>query len=170
MLRPLQEAGWDTIVHHIAAKDIRYCCGCKSCEETGVCVYTDDVSEIVTDMLSADLVIVASPSYWGDITGQMKVFIDRCTPFGNTNLNRPKIPTSAQGIAVTVRAGPNKGESLHLVHIIEHYLGHLEIPLLAQFTVESINTAEDLVLRPEVLSDAHAFGKSLLGKRNNPPT
>ena len=164
ILRPLQAAGFDTAIHHLAAKDIRYCCGCKTCEQTGACVHTDDVSEIVADMLSADLVIVASPSYWGDVTGQMKVFIDRCTPFGNTNPNRPQGFTSAQGVAVTLRAGPNKGESLHLVHTIEHFLGHLDIPLLAQFTIEGINTAADLAARPELSTDARTFGQSLLCK------
>ena len=164
MLQPLLESGWDTAVHHLAAKDIHYCCGCKTCEQTGICIHTDDVSKIVEDMLSAELVLVASPSYWGDVTGQMKVFIDRCTPFGNTNPNRSQSFTSAQGVAVTLRAGPNKGESLHLVHTIEHFLGHLDIPLLAQFTIEGINTAADLVARPELLTDARTFSQSLLCK------
>lgn len=32
-----------------------------------------------------NIVISVSPSYWADIPGQFKVFIDRCTPWCNTH-------------------------------------------------------------------------------------
>jgi len=33
----------------------------------------------------ANIVVSISPSYWADIPGQFKVFIDRCTPWCNTH-------------------------------------------------------------------------------------
>lgn len=161
LLRALRASGFETVLYPLGDLDIGYCRGCKTCDVTGRCVQTDDVAKIAADLLDAQLAIVASPSYWGDVTGQMKVFIDRCTPYNNTNPGRLPFATAAKGVAVAVRAGGGKGENLHLVHTIEHFLGHLDIPLAASFTVEGIDTASDLAARPQVLSDAYAFGEGL---------
>jgi len=161
IFRALEAYGFETRLHRLSELDIGYCWGCKVCETTGKCVQNDDVQRIVDDMLDSELVIVASPSYWGDITGQLKVFIDRCTPFGNTNPARRRKPLSARGVAVAVRAGNSRAENLNLVNTIEHFLGHLDIQLASSFTVEGISSEADLLQRVEVLSDAYAFGKSL---------
>ena len=159
--RALATCGIDTILHRLSDRRIGYCRGCKACDATGACVQADDVQRIMADVFAAQLVLVASPSYWGDVTGQMKVFIDRCTPYGNTNPAAG--PCSAKGVAIAVRAGNSKAEIMQLVRTVEHFLGHLEIPLIAQFTVEGINTPEDLAQRPQVLADAYAFGEELCG-------
>lgn len=160
-LRGLEAGGAETSLVLLGEKNVGYCRGCKACYQTGVCVQDDDVAPIVSRMLRADLVIVASPSYWGDVTAQLKTFIDRCTPYCNSNPRRRPFATGAAGAAVAVRAGASKGENLNLVHTIGHFLGHLEIPLAASFTAEGVDTKEDLQRRPEILRDAFAFGENL---------
>lgn len=161
MLRALREGGVQTQAYHLGSLDIAYCRGCKACEAMGRCAQTDDVARVMRAVLDADMVLAASPSYWGDVTGQMKVFIDRCTPYGNTNPARPQVAPRAKGVAVAIRAGESKAESMQLVRTIEHYLGHLDIPLVAHFTAEGIGTPDDL--RPALLADAYAFGEGLAG-------
>ena len=58
---------------------IHYCRGCKACYETGRCVQRDGMDGLMERMDQADGIIFAVPSYWADIPGQCKVFIDRCT-------------------------------------------------------------------------------------------
>jgi multimeric flavodoxin WrbA len=105
---------------------------------------------------------MASPSYWGDITGQMKVFIDRCTPYCNINPNRQSIPLGKIGVAVVVRAGQSRKENENLIATIEHFLGHLDIPLKHQFAVEGISTVKDLKNNPSVLERASIFGREII--------
>lgn len=159
-LRALADRGAQTQLFQISALSVGYCTGCKACEATGWCVQADDVARVVAAMRGADLVLVASPSYWGDITGQLKVFIDRCTPFGNTNPARAAT-FSARGAAIAVRAGSKREESLRVVGTIAHFLGHLDIPLAGHFTAEGIATEADLRARPEVLAGAYALGEAL---------
>jgi multimeric flavodoxin WrbA len=45
----------------------------------------------VRDGATADIVVSVSPSYWADIPGQFKVFIDRCTPWCNTHEPHAKL-------------------------------------------------------------------------------
>lgn len=53
----------------------RFCDGCKTPKRK--CVVKDDMQEIFTDILEADILILASPIFWWNITAQTKQFIDR---------------------------------------------------------------------------------------------
>ena len=160
--RPLIEQGFEVIRHCLGERNICFCTGCVSCFESGQCVQNDDVHMIISDLIESSLVIVASPSYWGDVTGQMKVFIDRCTPYCNARHTDRISESTVKGVAVAVRAGRSKEENENLVKTIEHFLGHLNIPLISKFTVESVDTEEDLIEKPEILSAAYNFGKNLI--------
>ena len=62
----------------LKGKKINYCLGCNTCQKNGgICVYKDDVPEILEKMLKADIIVLASPIYFYSITGQMKTLIDR---------------------------------------------------------------------------------------------
>lgn len=160
--RPFLEEGLKLSRYCLSEYNINYCMGCKLCyNDNNGCVQDDDAFLIMKELFTSDIVIVSSPSYWGDVTGQLKVFIDRCTPYGNTN-KTIGATKSAKGVAFAVRAGQNKEENKKLVATIEHFLGHLSIPLLSSFTVEGVDSAEDLVNNPDILKRAYEFGKTLV--------
>ena len=56
--------------------DIKFCKGCRTCHNTAKCVQNDDVDRIIEQYEWADIVISVSPSYWADVPGQFKSFID----------------------------------------------------------------------------------------------
>jgi len=154
----------DTVTFcHLGEKDIRYCSGCKVCYCVGTCPQTDDVAAILASLAEADLIIVASPSYWGDVTGQLKVFFDRNTPYADTNphLDRMKIPPGKFGVSVAVRAGQTERENLHILETIEHYFGHLGITPKGRLSVTAVDTVEDLSCKPEAVEKARILGASL---------
>lgn len=53
---------------------IRDCMGCWKCVEKGTCVFKDDFQAILNKLKDADVVIIGSPVYWGNITSKMKTF------------------------------------------------------------------------------------------------
>ncbi|MCL2350666.1 MAG: flavodoxin family protein [Defluviitaleaceae bacterium] len=163
--RGIKEKGFEVKSFLLHDMDIRFCVGCKVCYEDGACVHNDDVAMMAQAIFGSDLVVVGSPSYWGDVTAQLKTFIDRCTPWCDTNDKRKLFAKGIKGAAVAVRAGGNKAENENLVNTIEHFLGHLDIPLAGSFTAERIDTAADLAARPEVLKKAYEFGVTLGGFR-----
>lgn len=59
---------------------MRFCNGCLSCDETGKCVFDDDMTDIVLKAKSADAFILATPARWGLLSGEMKTFLDRLNP------------------------------------------------------------------------------------------
>ena len=64
----------------LASKDIGYCRGCGVCNSTHKCVQKDDMSEILDKMVTADVIVLATPVYFYTMDGQMKTFIDRTVP------------------------------------------------------------------------------------------
>lgn len=64
---------------HLAHQNIQPCRGCRLCFDKGehMCANKDDVLEIRNKMLDADLLVMASPIYVEDVSGMMKMFIDR---------------------------------------------------------------------------------------------
>lgn len=64
----------------LADKNIGYCRGCGVCNNTRKCVQKDDMAEILDKMVSADVIVLATPVYFYSVDGQMKTFIDRTVP------------------------------------------------------------------------------------------
>ena len=53
------------------------CEGHDDCARLADCPLEDDMPLLLRKVYEADLLLLASPSYYEDVTGQMKVFIDR---------------------------------------------------------------------------------------------
>ena len=56
---------------------INNCTGCEGCNGTFQCIIKDDFNLIVSKMLDSDIIIWGSPTYWYNVSGYMKTFIDR---------------------------------------------------------------------------------------------
>jgi multimeric flavodoxin WrbA len=74
----------ETEMLSLATLRVEFCIACERCnlsgeEEKRYCPATDDDLPIILDkMLAADAVILSVPVYVGDVTAQMKAFMDRC--------------------------------------------------------------------------------------------
>ena len=75
--RGAQEAG--NHVEKVALYDqtVGFCKRCLACQSTGHCVIHDDANAIVEKMLTADVIVFATPIYYYEMSGQMKTLLDR---------------------------------------------------------------------------------------------
>lgn len=106
---------------------IGFCRGCRTCHHTARCVQRDDVEKVMEQYQWADSIISVSPSYWADVPGQFKAFIDRCTPWSNTHEPHASLSAGKKGYAIVLRTGPNMKECRRVIESIVHFYGHLEI-------------------------------------------
>ena len=80
VLAPLEAAGWSTEYLRIGGKPVRGCMACMKCGEkrNGRCVIEGDaVNDCLEKMFAADAIILGSPTYFSDVTAEMKALIDR---------------------------------------------------------------------------------------------
>lgn len=144
--------------YYLGDLNIGFCSGCKQCHLTGNCVQNDDVNDIIKSIDESDIVVIGSPSYWGDITGQLKVFFDRCTPYSDTNPNREFIPKDKIGVSIAVRTGNSERENIHIIDTIEHYFGHMQIEPFAKLSICGVTDVNDLIHKEDEVNNAYDIG------------
>ena len=138
--------------------DFSFCKGCRSCHLTARCVMEDDSQKLMADIDDADIIVSVAPSYWADIPGQFKAFIDRCTPWCNTHEPHATVKSGKKGYAVALRTGPGMHECERIIGSIEHFYGHLEIECTAHLGLTSVEYKEDLEPR---MDEIKAFAASI---------
>ncbi len=62
---------------HVSDLSLQYCVGCGTCYKTGECIFKDDIQKLSLCISEADGIILGSPTYASNVSGQMKVIIDR---------------------------------------------------------------------------------------------
>lgn len=73
-----RKLGAETTVFELNRLSYRGCQGCYACKKAlDHCVLKDDLTEVLNIVKESDVVLLASPVYYGDISAQLKGFIDR---------------------------------------------------------------------------------------------
>jgi multimeric flavodoxin WrbA len=110
----------ETEMVSLAENKVGLCIACMGCaklkdDSKGYCVgVKDDMNSIVDKMFAADAIILGSPVYVGDVTGQMKAFMDRCecispTPKRRNAMNVLRNKVGGAVIQGTLRHGGQEG-------------------------------------------------------------
>lgn len=71
-------------IERIHLNDLAYrgCQACYACKQDhAACVLCDDLTPVLASVFAADIVVLASPVYYGDVSAQLKAFIDRTFSF-----------------------------------------------------------------------------------------
>lgn len=78
--RGAREAGNQVEKIELYNKAIGFCKGCLACQKTLRCVIRDNADAIAQKMLTADVIVFATPIYYYEMCGQMKTMLDRANP------------------------------------------------------------------------------------------
>lgn len=132
---------------------INLCKGCRKCHITASCFQKDDVDNLMVQFEWADIILCVSPSYWADVPGQFKVFIDRCTPWCNTHDPHRVLSPGKKGYAIALRTGPGKPECERIISTIVHFYGHLEITFGGSLCLCGVENRGDAEERAEEIKD-----------------
>lgn len=73
-----QELGAEVETIYLNGLDYRGCQACYACKNgADECVMQDDLTSVLKKVRDADALVLASPVYYGDVSAQLKTFIDR---------------------------------------------------------------------------------------------
>jgi len=114
----LHQAGIETELVELAGAPVRGCIACYGCfkNKDRRCTIKDDVvNEAIAKMEASDGILVASPTYFADLTSETKALIDRAGMVGRANdfLYRRKVGAAV----VAVR----RGGAIHAFDSINHF-------------------------------------------------
>jgi len=140
ILKRCEEAGVETKFISLAGKKILPCLGCEKCKEKKWCVVEkDDWSAIVQEILDCEVLVIGSPTYYYDLCGHLKNFIDR-----TYSLYHDRKLAGRKGVAVAVQA--QKGAN-RTIQTIEGFLSSHEFSSLG--SVKGTGYKEGDVLNDE---------------------
>jgi len=114
----LEKEGIETELIQMAGERIRGCTACLWCKKTkdGTCVLTDDpVNEWIGKMREAEGIILASPTYFADVTSEMKALIDRAGYVAKANSEMFRRKVGAAVVAV------RRGGAIHAFDTMNHF-------------------------------------------------
>ena len=89
VLEVCKDAGFETELYQAGGRTLKGCLACGACrkQHQGKCVTDDWINELYPKMVAADAIILGSPTYFSDLTPDMKVVIDRCGYIGRGDGN-----------------------------------------------------------------------------------
>lgn len=76
-LNAAKNEGIDTEIVYLGDYNIKGCFGCEKCKYSYTCIIKDDMQKIYPKIIEADGIILGSPTYFYNITSDMKAFIER---------------------------------------------------------------------------------------------
>jgi multimeric flavodoxin WrbA len=120
----LEAEGIETEIVQVGGQPVHGCTACMNCWENqdGKCVLTGDpVNEWIEKMVAAGGIIIGSPTFFADLTPEIKALIDRAGFVGLANGGLLKRKAGAAVVAVR-RAG-----AIHAYDSINHLFGISEM-------------------------------------------
>ena len=166
VLTPLKEAGWETELIQLGGNPVRGCMACGKCFETKdmTCVIKNDcINEIIQKMIEADAILIGSPTYFANVSTEVKALIDRAGYVTLANGKPLKGKIGAPVIAVR-RAGalPAFDAINHLFHLSQMLmtgssywnLGIGRVPGEVEGDEEGLNNMENLAKTIDWLAKA----------------
>ncbi|MEN6544657.1 MAG: flavodoxin family protein [Armatimonadia bacterium] len=82
IIETAEAQGASASIFALCKMDFKGCCACLACKKgLDECAVQDDLTEALDAIREADILIIASPVYFGQLTGVMKMAVDRMYSF-----------------------------------------------------------------------------------------
>ena len=144
----------------LSGKKIRGCTACGKCFEKKdrQCVIANDiVNECIEKMLDADGIILASPTYFADVSTEMKALIDRAGFVAKANDDMFRRKVGAAVVAV------RRGGAIHAFDTMNHFffISQMVVPGSSYWNVGIGLEAGDVESDDEGLATMKTLGANM---------
>ena len=136
-------------------KEIKPCKACYACLVNGSCSLEDDFTLVAENMASADVLLIASPTYFMGANGLLKVFLDRCLQLYSASFSfrgKPVINLVTAGL---------KGEAGYSEMMLNSFSLIMGLDLRASEVFYGALPGEIFLDNDEQLKQASVLGESL---------
>jgi multimeric flavodoxin WrbA len=139
---------------------------CQSCEEVrddGYCRINDDFQKLYQQINQADIVILSSPIFFGSLTAQAKMMIDRFQCHWRAACllksinNKPK-----KGYFLCVQADTRDEYFDNAILIVRNFFATAGIKYMGELLCKGIDEKGSISDSPGTLKQAFALGQSLI--------
>jgi arsenate reductase len=156
-LEAAKKKGARTLTIDVTKKNILPCKEYTVCEKKGFCPIDDDVREEIYPLLRrADVVVVATPIFFYNMTAQLKALVDRCQMFWARKYKlKLKDPGANMRRGFLLSVGATKGKNLFegLQLTTQYFFDAIWAKFEGSLTYRGIEGPTDMARFPTVLED-----------------
>jgi putative NADPH-quinone reductase len=144
-LKGARSQGAETETIYLKEKKINGCISCYTCwtKTPGVCVYKDDMPELLEKMRACDVIVYATPLYNYNMTSLLKAFQERTLPLldphlvrvGNKHRHPPRHETKRSMVLISNCGFPEVDHFDGLRKIFRVIEGNGSVPLVGEILV-----------------------------------
>ncbi len=110
---------FDTEFWTVRGKEIKYCTHCDYCiREKKGCINEDDVQKLYHMLEEAKFLLIGTPVFQGNLSGQLKTILDRCRGLVAKN---PNVFKGKYGIALAVGGDRSGGQEIAIRSVLDFY-------------------------------------------------
>jgi len=165
-IKGVEESDSSVHIFNLNTMNIAPCQNCGGCEETGACVFEDDMTQVYEAIRAADRIILASPIFFSALSAQLKVMVDRCQAFWCEKYllkkSIPAGPYGRKGLLLLV-GGQKKDTGIHCAEESARvFFRTISIPEHKTLGYTGIDVKGAILKHPTALKDAYEAGKELV--------
>ena len=149
----------------VILNDLKFC-PCQECEDiTGdsVCVIDDDWHEVYKRIENADAIILASPIFFGSISAQSKMMIDRfqCVWRAKYILKKDIFNRRKKGGFISVQASTRKDFFDNAKSIVKNLFAVINVDYKEELFCPGIEEKAAILRYPDILKKAFELGQRI---------
>ena len=150
------------------------CQACGKSPEPAWCFFEDDLTPLYEKLVQSDAILLGTPVYFDSVSGQMKMFIDRCNCFrppdyAGDSAHAFKKRGLPRRIGAGVLVGGVRGEFELARRVLAAFFKWLDIDVAGYVRYESKDFRKqgEVLTNQKAIAEAHVLGQEV-GKRTSP--
>lgn len=139
---------------------------CQECENTrddGICLINDDMQALYKKIEIADIIIIGSPIFFGSLTAQTKIMIDRfqCIWKAKEILKKKIFNKQKIGYFISVEASTRKDFFDNAKSIIKNLFATINTKYKGDILCSDVNEKAGILKHPFALKEALKLGQDI---------
>ena len=148
--------------YNLTDMDIKPCHNCFSCREKEQCYLTDDMTEVIENLKDADVVLFSSPIYLFQVSGQVKLLMDRLYPLLSGTPGKYGLRYGVKRtIAIYSQGSPDIDSFKKYFELNKESLALLGLNVEHTLICTNANNSLSASENKELLQKAYTIGKNL---------
>jgi multimeric flavodoxin WrbA len=161
-LESARELGAEVQVYPLNRMSFQGCQGCGACKtERENCILEDDLAQVLMDVKEADVLLLASPVYFGDISGQLKCFFDRTYSYITPEFTT-RVPGGKQAVVVLVQANPEESQFNDIFPRYQRWLKFFGFDPVHLLRAVGVKNLDDIQQQAAVLDQAASLAREIV--------
>jgi multimeric flavodoxin WrbA len=155
------------LVEKLVLNELKFvpCQDCGGCDETGVCIEEDAMEQVYEKVKQADIIILVSPIFFGNLSAQTKMMIDRFQSWWIAKyvLKKPWVAKGRRKGLFLCVGGQNRQDYFEAAEkVVKILFANLNFTFTGSLFYPGIDKLGDIEKHPTALKEAFLAGQELV--------